>query len=170
MRPASASPPDCSKPGCVLADDVLALIMTAVAGGYIQERGDYDYRDCPCPRRHPRTSASTRLGNVVPGLNNRALRFQAPACSTPLSLQVSISDAMAAHRSPPPSAPPNNAFFRYNAMGRTGLSFPHGPPDVLNGPVLACFNHAHPRAVSLIDKRVGAKLVTNFRNDDVSAR
>jgi hypothetical protein len=38
MRPASAAPPDCSKPGCVLADDVLALIMTAVAGGYIQER------------------------------------------------------------------------------------------------------------------------------------
>ena len=24
-----------------------------------------------------------------------------------------------------------------------GLSFPHGPPGVLNGPVLACFDHAH---------------------------
>ena len=25
-----------------------------------------------------------------------------------------------------------------------GLSFFHGPPHVLNGPVLACFDHAHP--------------------------
>jgi hypothetical protein len=39
MRPASAAA-GLSKPGCVLADDVLALIATAVAGCYIQER-DY---------------------------------------------------------------------------------------------------------------------------------
>ena len=49
------------------------------------------------------------------------------------------------------------------------LPFLHGPPHAVNGPVLACSDHAHPRAVSLIDKRVGAKFVTNFRNEEVSS-
>ena len=75
MRLASAAPPDCSKPGCVLADDVLALIMTAVAGGYIQERetttieialvGDasIDVNSpttwSPCSLEHPTAGAET---------------------------------------------------------------------------------------------------------------
>src|SRR5215472_14242543 len=45
-----------------------------------------------------------------------------------------------------------------------GLSFLHEPPHLFNWPILACFDHTHPWATSLIDKRVGAKLVTNFRN------
>ena len=60
---------------------------------------------------------------------------------------------------------------RVNAGTATSvLPFLHGPPYAVNGPVLACFDHAHPRPVSLIDKRVGAKFVTNFRNEEVSSR
>ena len=47
------------------------------------------------------------------------------------------------------------------------LPFLHGPPHAVNGPVFVCFDHAHPRPVGLIDKRVGAKLITNFRNEEV---
>lgn len=59
---------------------------------------------------------------------------------------------------------------RVNAGTATSvLPFLHGPPHAVNGPVLACFDHAQPRPVSLIDKRVGAKFVTNFRNEEVSS-
>ena len=56
------------------------------------------------------------------------------------------------------------------AQGNPVLPLLHGPPHPLNGPMLARFDHSHPRAVSLIDKRVGAKFVTNFRNEKVSGR
>jgi hypothetical protein len=56
------------------------------------------------------------------------------------------------------------------AQGNPVLPLLHGPPHPLNGPLLARFDHSHPRAVSLIDKRVGAKFVTNFRNEKVSGR
>jgi hypothetical protein len=41
-----------------------------------------------------------------------------PSGSTSFSLQVSISEAMVAQCSAPPSDPANRAFFRLSAMGR----------------------------------------------------
>ena len=56
---------------------------------------------------------------------------------------------------------------RVNAETATSvLPFLHGPPRAVNGPLLACFDHAQPRPVSLIAKRVRAKFVTNFRNEE----
>ena len=117
-----------------------------------------------------RDNTSTPLASIT--RNSPALALEQPAFGQ-VRIDQRVEDTRAhglTGRRALSMAAPRPGDHEQAAQGNPVLPLLHGPPHPLNGPMLARFDHSHPRAVSLIDKRVGAKFVTNFRNEKVSGR